>query len=319
MIPTLPIRRLVVFISIITLSFNSFSQSISSADGRFEIGLGLGPSFFLGDLGGTPGKGKTFIKDLNTPFAKMSKGLFVNFMPVEWLGFRAAFNQSILEADDAIISDKGGDEIFRKNRNLYFKSDIKELYVAAEIYPTVFFEQYDGLTGKLRPYGVIGAGLFHFNPEGRYIDPSGKTSYVKLQPLKLEGQGMAEYADRKDYKLTQLEIPMGIGFKYYLKESLYIGLEVLHRKTFTDYIDDVSTNYIDPFYFDHYLTPEKAQMARQLNYRENFGNPALTRPSFNEQRCDPTENDSFFSTIFRMGIRLNSTANVKQLRCPSFY
>ena len=42
---------------------------------------------------------------------------------------------------------------------------------------------------------------------------------------------------------------MGGGFKYCIKEDLYIGLEILHRKTFTDYIDDVGTNYIDPIYF----------------------------------------------------------------------
>jgi hypothetical protein len=60
---------------------------------------------------------------------------------------------------------------------------------------------------------------------------------------------MAEYG-RGEYSLTQLEIPMGGGFKFYLNESFYVGFEILHRKTFTDYIDDVSTKYIDPRYFD---------------------------------------------------------------------
>ena len=46
---------------------------------------------------------------------------------------------------------------------------------------------------------------------------------------------------------------MGFGFKYYLKENMYVGIEVLHRKLFTDYIDDVSTGYIDPDYFQYLL------------------------------------------------------------------
>src|SRR5205814_9176296 len=112
-----------------------------------------------------------------------------------------------------------------------------------EIYPTVFFEGSDGLEHKLRPYGVIGAGVFHFNPKGEYIAPDGSTKWVELKPLKLEGQGMKEYPQRPEYPLTQMNIMMGGGFKYYLSDRVYVGFEILHRKTFTDYVDDVSTKY----------------------------------------------------------------------------
>ncbi|HEX7904233.1 MAG TPA: hypothetical protein VF487_10160, partial [Chitinophagaceae bacterium] len=50
---------LLAFTSLIT-----HSQSISSYDGKLELGIGLGPSFFLGDLGGNRGTGKTFVKDV---------------------------------------------------------------------------------------------------------------------------------------------------------------------------------------------------------------------------------------------------------------
>ena len=93
-----------------------------------------------------------------------------------------------------------------------------------------------------------------------------------------EGQGFPQYPDRKDYKLTQMEVPMGFGFKFYVKENMFIGLEILHRKLFTDYVDDVSTNYIDPIYFNKYLSPDNAAMARQLNYRGTYS-WATTRPS----------------------------------------
>jgi hypothetical protein len=144
-----------------------------------------------------------------------------------------------------------------------------------------------------------------------------------LQPLHLEGQGMAEYPDRKNYKLTQTEIPMGFGAKYYVKENFYVGMEVLHRKTFTDYIDDVSTNYIDQRLFAQYLPPAQAKMALQLNYRENF--PAQnTRPGLNEQRGNPKQNDAFFATIIKLGWRLTDRNSpegraARQMRCPSFY
>jgi hypothetical protein len=319
----LSVRTLVLICCFLFFNSPSGAQSITTGNGKIELGLGLGPMFFLGDLGGHYGEGKTFLKDLNIPLTKFSKGLFANIYPTEWLGFRAAVNHSKVEGYDKIIKDQGGAEFSRKWRNLQFRSSILEAYAAAEVYPTIFLEEYDGLQGKLRPYGVIGIGIFKFNPKGEYIDASGNSRWVALQPLHLEGQGMAEYPDRKNYKLTATEIPMGFGAKYYVKENFYIGMEVLHRKTFTDYIDDVSTNYIDANLFDQYLAPAQAQMARQLHYRENF--PALnTRPSLNEQRGNPKQNDAFFSTILKMGWRLsdpnspNSRA-ARQMRCPSFY
>lgn len=317
--------RFIVLLCFVTIfTFRSSAQSITTSDGRFEIGLGLGPSFFLGDLGGTRGVGKTFVKDVNFPLTKFMKGLYVSYYPSEWLGLRVAANLGVLEGHDSIINVKGGWERDRKQRNLGFKSNVFEAYAALEIYPTVFFESYDGLFHKLRPYGVIGFGMFHFNPKGEYIAPSGEKIWVELQPLRLEGQGMAEYPTRKPYSLWQQEIPMGFGVKYYLKENMYIGLEILHRKTFTDYIDDVSTQYIDPALFATYLDAQQAVYARQLMYRERFYDPTLTRPYINYQRGDPTENDAFFSGMLRMGWRINGANSPndrarRQLKCPVFY
>ena len=135
---------------------------------------------------------------------------------------------------------------------------------------------------------------------------------------------MSQYPTRQEYKLTQMNIPMGFGMKYYMKENMYIGIEILHRKTFTDYIDDVSTKYIDPALFSAYLSPTQATMARQLMYRENLINPTVNRRYINYQRGDPTENDAYFSGLVRAGWRLNgdNTPNgraKKQLKCPVYF
>jgi hypothetical protein len=147
---------------------------------------------------------------------------------------------------------------------------------------------------------------------------------VERTPLRLEGQGMAEYPDRKISKLSSFEILVGAGFKYYLKENMYVGLEVMHRKSFTDQVDAVSTTYIDNNLFAQYLTPEQTAMANQLYYRVNMRNPQWTRPGLNEIRGNPKQNDSFFSTILRFGWRLNDYNSpngraLRQLRCPSYY
>ena len=317
--------RTVVTVFLLLCSLWSNSQSISFSDGRYELGLGLGPSFFLGDLGGARGIGKPFIKDLDFPLTKFSKGLYLNIYPAEWIGFRLAVNQSFLEGSDDEVDLAGGREFSRWRRNAYFQSKITEAYLGIELYPTVWLEQYDGLAGKFRPYGITGIGAFRFNPKGYYYpDPNNlsQKQLVALKPLRLEGQGMSQYPDRKEYNLTQLEIPMGAGFKFYIRENTYVGLEILHRKTFTDYIDDVSTKYIDPIYFSQYLDPADVPVAYQLHNREPFRN--ITRPYIGRQRGDPKEMDSYFSTILRFGWRIGGSNSpnrkaLRQLRCPIYF
>ncbi len=297
-------------------SLTSHAQSITTGNGKVELGLGIGPMFFLGDLGGSAGKGKTFVKDLDFPLTKLNKGLYVNYYPAEWFGFRLAGNLGYVEGDDAQAPSKGGEEMDRKERNLNFRSRISEAYLAVELYPTFFLEKYDGLLGKIRPYVLGGAGVYHFNPETKDVDGS----WVKTAPLHLEGQGFAEYPDSKPYKLTQFNLLLGVGFKYYLKENMYLGFEILHRKLFTDYVDDVSHNYyIDPIYFDSYLPAADAVKARRLYYRGTYSFPS-TRP-YQEfaERGDPKQNDAFFSSILRMGWRLGGNSATRHLKCPVFY
>ncbi len=317
---TLSVIRLYPVVIILFLSFSASSQSISSKNGRYEIGANMGSSFFLGDIGGNAGKGKTFIKDINIPNTKLAKGFFVSFIATELIGLRFEYNHLLLQADDAAIADKGGDEIFRKQRNLNFRTKLSEALFAIEFYPTVLIESNTDLQGKIRPYGIFGVGTFKFNPEGKYTDPNtGKTSWVKLQPLQLEGQGMTEYPDRKMYKLRQLEIPMGFGIKYFLTNNLYMGFETIYRKTFTDYIDDVSTNYIDPLLFDTHLSTSNSQLARQLYFKQNIVNPQVSRPSYDEQRGDPKDNDAYFTSMLRIGWRINTQSKGVELKCPKFY
>lgn len=317
--------RNVVLICLLIIFFcPAFSQSISTANGKIEIGAGVGPVFFLGDLGGTRGTGKTFIKDLNLPTTRMIKGLYLNIYPAEWIGFRFAANLGELNGADSLIKPHNGEEMQRKMRNLDFRTNLSEAYAAIEIYPTVLFEKYDGLLKKLRPYAVIGVGMFHFNPQGTYTKPDGTTIWVDLKPLRLEGQGMAEYPNSRPYSLTQLEIPIGFGAKYYISENMYIGFEILHRKTFTDYIDDVSTHYIDPALFDVYLTPSQAVIARQMEYKENLLKSYVPRVWVNQQRGNPKQNDAFFSSTIRFGWRINGGAYTsqkvkRQMKCPHYF
>ncbi|GGB04923.1 hypothetical protein GCM10011511_30310 [Puia dinghuensis] len=265
----------------------------------------MGPMVFLGDLGGHAGVGTTFIKDWNWNTTKLAVGAYAAVYPQQWLGFRLSFNYGAIEGFDASIKPKGGDEVSRLDRNLDFQSKIVEGTVMAEVYPTVFLEDDpDDVFARLRPYGVIGLGVFHFHPYGSYRDPNtGATEWVSLPELHTEGEGFPEYPNSKPYKLTQLNIPMGFGVKFFLSENVNLSFEIVHRKTFTDYIDDVHDRYIDPALFYKYLSPQLAPIAAAMSNKAvgGYSNPNYKTGSI---RGNPGNNDAYFTAQFKLGIRL---------------
>ncbi|MEO6405446.1 MAG: hypothetical protein ABIY51_10970 [Ferruginibacter sp.] len=306
-----------------------FSQHLILGNEKFHIeaGVNFGPTFFLGDLGGHHGEGTRFIKDLNLPLTKMMKGAFVSVYPTNWIGLRVAAQVTYVSGDDAIISTKGEDELWRKQRNLDFRSKMWEVYGAIEVMPTMLFNKYDDYDPRIKPYGFIGVGIFHFDPEGSITDANGVKRWYKLHPLRTEGEGMAEYPDRKPYKLTQINIPMGGGIKVALTPRVSTAFELLYRKTFTDYIDDVSTNVIDPIYFDTYLSPQDAIIAKKIHDKTiGILTPGVTRYAPGTQRGNPKQDDAYFSFVVKIGFRLGSVYGsmqernaAKQTRCPHFY
>ena len=318
------------FILVTALFFSETANSQALMFGnektRVEVGINVGPSFFLGDLGGNRGRGTRLVKDVNLSVTQIMKGLYATVYPNEWLGIRVAAQIGILESDDRLIKDNGSHELFRKQRNLDFRSNIAEAYIAAEVYPlSILHSDNPDYKPRFKPYGVIGVGAFKFNPQGSLTDNLGNVTWHDLKPLRTEGQGFAEYPDRKEYSLTQMNIPMGLGVKYMLSERVNISLELLLRKSFTDYIDDVSTTYIDPNLFDQYLTPANAIIARSISDKvHGIVNPNLARNAPGIQRGNPTQNDSYFTTFVKFGIRLGPVFEssygrnaAKKMRCPT--
>lgn len=302
---------------ILAINTPSFSQTKSSGN-YFEGGFTVGPMIFLGDLGGHFGKGTTFLKDYNVNATKISYGFFLAAHPSEVLGFRLSMNVGKVDGDDSYIKYKGGIEGARLARNLNFKSNILEGSLMAEIYPTALLEgDPSDVTGRLRPYGLIGLGVFHFNPMGTYVDPNtGQSTWVYLQPLHTEGEGFA--ADRpKNYKLTQLNVPIGVGIKYYFSEKLNIAFEVVERKTFTDYIDDVSTTFVDPALLYANLPSGQAQIADQLSNKSSLRGVPGSDYNPGDKRGDPTHTDAYLTAVFKVAFRLGSSnAWDNSTRCP---
>lgn len=263
-----------------------------------EIGGGLGLMNALTDLGGKKGVGKGFIKDLNGKNSKSCFALYVIAMYKDAIGLRLEGNFGQITAYDSILKDVKESTSGRYERNLSFKSKIADFQLAIEIHP-LFFKAYDEDEAPfLSPYLVAGIGYFSFDPKAKLND-----QWYSLQPLRTEGQGFTEYPDHKPYKLSQVNFSAGIGIKYEINSFLNARLEINHRFLTTDYLDDVSTTYIDPSLFRNYLPSNLAGVAEQLYSRKAEITPGdITIPGY--QRGDPKDNDAFFTIQLKLGITL---------------
>jgi len=188
--------------------------------------------------------------------------------------------------------------------NLNFTSNILEWNVRAEY---VFLDLTDHF---ISPYIFGGLGIFHFNPYT--FDSTGRK--VFLQKVGTEGEGMPGYAPR--YRLTELAVPVGFGFRLALSENIRVGLEVGLHKTTTGYLDDVHSTYAAY----NALVAGNGQEAAALAYRagelpEQTGVSAAY-PAAGSRRGDGAT-DWYYFTAIRLSIRINGNRyTTRNLRCP---
>jgi hypothetical protein len=138
-------------------------------------------------------------------------------------------------------------------RNLSFKSKIYEASLVGDYSFNDLHYQY------FTPYIFGGLAIFRFNPYT--YDTTG--SVVSLRLLGTEGQGLREYPNRKIYSMYQISMPFGGGVRLRISENMVLGYEIGFRKTFTDYLDDVSSTYVD----EATLASQRGRKAVEMAYR----------------------------------------------------
>jgi hypothetical protein len=188
-----------------------------------EAGIFIGTAQYQGDLS---------MKQINLSETKLGFGILGRYYFNPRVNLKGALNYGWIEGDDKNYgSATDPDPDGRWKRNLNFHSHILELSGQVEVNILPFIS--NSKRYRFAPYVFAGASLFHFNPTTEY---NGKT--VALQPLGTEGQ-LLNGQDKRYHRL-QGSIPYGFGLKYSLGNFWNIGLEFGQRKTFTDYLDDVS-------------------------------------------------------------------------------
>lgn len=265
----------------------------------FEVGGSLNAMNCLTDIGGKKGIGKKFVKDLNLGKTSVAGGVFVSATYKNAVAFRIEGTFGTVQANDNVLSGVTDIAKERFNRNLSFKSSITEISGVFELHPMFIFIDWanrDNTPPRYSPYLLAGVGYYSFNPQAEL-----NGEWIDLQPLSTEGQGFKEYPDRKVYKLKQANIPLGIGLKYELSQFLNLRAEFVYRKLFTDYLDDVSTRYIDPTLFYEYFSPDKAALAATMADRQI---QSRTNPAGGSKRGSDKEKDAYFSFNLKVSLLL---------------
>lgn len=223
-----------------------------------EVGAFVGTSYYIGEL--NPG----------LPFnqAQLAYGGLARYNLNRRWALKLSYSRGKVKGSD----ETGGNV---NDRELSFQSVINDFAIVAE------FSFWEYFTGSKRnyftPYIFGGIGYFTFNPQ--------TLDGVDLQPLGTEGQNIG-FDGRSPYNQSGLSFPFGIGVKYSVSERLGLSLETGMRKTFTDYIDDVSTTY----YLD-------GNSINPSNTAQVLSDPTMDHDEY-MQRGDQGNNDWFNYTGF---------------------
>lgn len=262
---------------------------------RIEYVFGIGASNFLGDLGGANQVGTNGARDLELSLTRPA-GLFGYRyqLAMDWF-VRGNLSYARINGDDGLTEEPA-----RNQRKLSFRAPVWELSAQVEY---MLVRQKTGHLYRLR--GVRGKSWFRFEVYvfggigGIWFNPRGQLngSWHSLQPLGTEGQGL-KTGSRKYSRFTAV-IPYGIGLKRALDrtKTWSIGLEVSIRNTFSDYLDDVSTDYYDANEIRNSYGDVAAYFSDPSE--KNWGGTAA-----GEQRGDPNNDDAYMLAILSLNYKI---------------
>ncbi len=285
-------KQLIIFNYLLLISVFAFSQSRTKY--KYEFIGGIGPSGFLGDLGGSYGSGSHFIKDYNLLSSRFCFDAGVRYKIAPRFAVKGMLSLAMVSGNDDLSKD-----MIRQNRNLNFRSPIIELSAQAEYY---FFSEVSknlytigGLKSKkkkkkLSGYIFAGVGTFYYSPAEKL-----NGVWYSIRKYHVEGQGLP--GGPKQFSNFNIALPIGLGFKESINKKWSVGAEFGYRKTFTDYIDGVSHNYYDKTKLTQAYGPISAALADP-----NLGHiPGATLAG--QERGNPKFKDSYMFLTVTIGYK----------------
>ena len=270
------------------LLFVVFSLQVNAQEPEF--GLFIGNTYYIGDL---------------KPYSHFSQqdfvvgGIYKNNLSNGRVAFRMNFLYGRVKGNDF---ESGVEQ--QVQRNLSFRSSIIEIGPVIEVnfFPYKKGQFETNKEGFGTPYFFGGITYMRMNPKAEY-----EGEWVELQPLSTEGQGTSQN-DNKPYALSQISIPFGIGAKLNLSARLSLSLEYGLRKTFTDYLDDVSGLYPNQALLAQEAGTLSAALSDRSSSPEGFNDS-----NYGLQRGNPNNKDWYSFSGLMLTFSL-----VKKSSCPTW-
>ncbi|MFZ6664843.1 hypothetical protein [Peijinzhouia sedimentorum] len=270
---------------------------------------GIGQSFYFqrvdrphiisGGIGGSMLYGDMFRPSLDKPM-QVGPSASISYLRRinERIYLRGEVNYYQLKGDDKLSYFEERKELDpesdRRGRNLSFRANNFEVSATAmiDLIPTYGYSYaVSRKNGRVKPtvnsffrpnftpYIFFGLGLTTNTPKAE-LDGT----YYSLRPLQTEGV---------QYGPVTLTFPTGLGFRVKWNYKNDIGIEGGYRFTFTDYLDDVSDEYIDPSNFRGDPVALRLQDRRpEIGLMSKWQRAATSGVTL--RRGDPTDNDGFF-------------------------
>ena len=205
-------------------------------------------------------------------------------------------------------ADSYSSNLQRRQRNLSFYSKIYDASL------TGVYEFFDIMEKRYTPYVFAGVSVFNMGPYT--YDSLGKK--IGLRNLTTEGQGLPEYPGREKYNYQNISIPFGGGIRFAVTRNVSLGWEFRFNKTFTDYLDDVSTQYVDR----NILLAAKGPKAVEMAYRGGeLKNGSPVYPAAGTKRGNPKTKDWYYFSGITITCKLFndrdfSSSRGKGIPCP---
>ncbi len=281
-------------------------------------GVSVGVNFGLSDLWGDVGTQNAIGHYGNEYYwtkPHFMGGIFMRFSAHPSVAARINLNYGTVYATDQWNTQKAKEaksieeDVFQRYaRNQDAKANIWENTLFVEIMPLRFNSESKMAQRSMQPYVGFGAGVFHFRPYTSLIDPlTGYKKWVETKELRLEGEGLPN-SGAVQTSLWQMCIPLGVGLRWNLGKDMNIGVEWMYRMTTTDRLDNVSSYYLTPDYYDRHLSPEDAAIAKQVYDKSWYVEPGL-KHGYEEVRGNKDVKDGYstFSIQFIYRLETNKT------------
>ncbi|WP_420580041.1 DUF6089 family protein [Reichenbachiella sp.] len=270
-------------------------------------------------------------KKLSTNYGETKFGFGITGSRMVYPGIfvRAGYNYGVIEGDDFANGNRNSEDASqygRYLRNLHFRNRIHELSIGFE---ADMIPNNGGVRGRfpINPYMFAGVAVIAHNPQaiapatdqaGNVLEEAGQ--WVDLRDLGTEGQNI-DSIGADPYGKFAFVIPVGLGLKVKLGHNFDLNFEIGLRYMFTDYLDDVSTGYVDLSLFgDDNLARAMSERGAEINHAPSgadrglnltpgAGDIAVTGPythgsgydpTINSSRGGPGQNDFFLTTQIRL-------------------